>query len=223
MSEEKLESSLELAPYAVCAGSISVDSAESLAEEVHLQRSHWTNRNGLFWTLGPSAYLDDPLDYAVRTRMETEYMSKTFGKWYQEVGDVLERFVHGRIVQQPSAAPLGFHIFQKTDAKPSIHLDLPFQRVFWPEPFSDPFSFTVLLESPKSGAGLDVWNRPLNEVGESDPDYHYPYKVGDVIVHSGLSPHAVSSRYPLEDGEFRITLQGHGARLLASGCIAVYF
>lgn len=140
-------------------------------------------------------------------------MVSIFGPWYDEIARMVSERAQVPVYSHPNAGAPGFHVFTKTAMTPDKHVDTNFQKVFWPEPFTEVFSLTVLLESPKAGAGLDFFN----------PDSHAEYTVGDVVVHTGLVEHQISTRYPIEDGERRVTLQAHGARVLFSNAIVLYF
>jgi hypothetical protein len=94
------------------------------------------------------------------------------------------------------------------------------------------FSFTVAIALPESGGGLDVWNLSSEEVvGLSNTEVHqllcsrerffFPYQAGQLVFHSGLFYHQVPLRHSLQDGDERITLQGHG--LFSQGMWHLYW
>jgi len=202
-------------------GQFDPDLVTSTLNAVHTACDRWMPR-GHFHTLGASAYLDDIGDYIAAANAQRQWMLDTFKDAYDVIGTALSGVVPERnltTVLQPFAAAPGFHIFEH-DAmgyEPSKHLDLPFQRVLWPEPFSNPFTFTVLLEQPEAGAGSDWW---------ATLDSHDPtrviYELGAIYIHDGLTPHAIAPLL-IENGEYRITLQGHGAYMMHSDVLAVYF
>ena len=124
-----------------------------------------------------------------------------------------------------------FHVFDDRvgDTVGHPHIDEPFKRVAWPEPFTNPFSFTVAVELPSEGGGLDYWPDYTDEQIDAyiatdelpEPEY-IPYQLGTMYVHDGFTPHRIANRFGVKAGEYRITLQGHGATL-ASGTTVVYF
>jgi hypothetical protein len=124
----------------------------------------------------------------------------------------------------------GFHIYQfhpELDfLRPQVHKDLQHQRIDWtaigtPD-FAHPFSFTLAVALPSAGAGLNVWpstfvpndsrtGLPATGAGIATvgPTYH-AYRVGELVIHSGLRYHQIAPMTGVLPGENRLTLQGHG-------------
>jgi len=177
-------------------------------------RSAFIDRGG-FYTLGAAAYLDDPLEYPSVAK-ETNAKTQWFYALRQKVMHSLSRSLDLSVKQLQGAAEPGFHVFDAASAgmQASIHIDTPYTRVFWPEPFHSVFSFTVPLWLPEEG-GLNYW---------VDDTMHYKrYEVGTMYLHSGLEVHQIANPVPVTNECPRITLQGHGAVLGHSNTAAVYF
>lgn len=179
---------------------------------------HWRRRHAEapFFTLGLAAYLDcvsadGPCIYRdpARRRPSDQLLESHFAPLLQTVAAALgEHFgVPARITK--AAASPGFHIYLPHPAfkRPvaSVHRDLQYRDVF-PEVRAcdqDVFSFTLPLSTPP-GSGLNFWHAGV--VTE-----FFPYRSGQLIVHSGLATHQAVLQC---DGELeRITLQGHGIRI----------
>jgi len=120
---------------------------------------------------------------------------------YQEVIQSLEKELQYSVKMHPYAAPPGFHIFEDTeDQEASIHIDTPFNKVYWPGQIKVPFSFTVALALPEK-AGLN-FGEELEFI---------PYREGYMYLHDGLTTHQIAKPTPSSVESPRITLQGHGA------------
>jgi hypothetical protein len=134
--------------------------------------------------------------------------------------DALEGFFELPVNLHTDAGPPSFHVFDHLSGeKGHVHFDYSYQKVRWPEPFSNPFSFTLLLKEPSFGAGLSCW---FETVPPDPPERTLIYKIGHLYVHSGRFLHAIAGLGKAVPGEYRITLQGHGALLHETNRIVVY-
>jgi hypothetical protein len=188
----------------------------SLWGRVVLDHSEHFIDRGHFDTLGASAYLDDPGEHPAIAKKHNPVLISAFAGLYEAISATLGGILNSEIQFHPNGAVPGFHVFtSKTgDAEGDPHIDQPYQRLLWPEPFHSPFSFTMALTLPEE-AGLNYW---------IDGKLHYqPYKAGCLYLHSGLFPHQIAKPVAPTDEAPRITLQGHGARLGFSGVTVIYF
>ena len=193
---------------------------ERVCERVISNKKHWIDRFGIFYTFGASIYIDDQKNYK-------EYIKKSNNILYEEFNDLYSKLSNyfGAELNNEIAYP-GFHIFNKSSnqADASIHFDTPYLRLpNYKKSLSKPKSFTILLKKPKSGAGLNVWNKiNLNKMDLSeqqsflksktikdlgDVDY-IEYELGKMYIHSGSVLHQISNNKMVGDEE-RITMQGH--------------
>lgn len=112
----------------------------------------------------------------------------------------------------------------------SFHVDTPYlpHNFFWnnfnSKKFNNCLTFTLALQLPEAGSGLDVWKNigdtqaaiDFNAsygIKETSPivDYDFvPYRVGDLSFFTGHVVHRVAGRHKLKREDRRITLQGHG-------------
>jgi hypothetical protein len=111
-----------------------------------------------------------------------------------------------------------------------FHVDTPYlpHDFFWKnfdsKNFNNCLTFTLALQLPEAGSGLDVWNN----IGDTEAaiefnanygiktmtpivDYDFvPYQTGNLTFFSGHVVHRVAGRHKLKPEDRRITLQGHG-------------
>jgi len=205
--------------------------AEHYANQVRIRKDLWLPR-GNFFTIGASTYLDEPHVYVVLAQYTNPAVANMWGWLQDEVLRALpERFVPKFAFHAHDTAMMGAHIFTpKTNgAAGHPHVDEPFKRINWGSSITNPFSFTLALEMPEAGGGLDYWpeatDQAIEEFIKTDelpaPE-HLRYTPGVLYVHDGLTPHRIANCGDMADGEYRITLQGHGVTL-EDGTTAVYF
>lgn len=202
--------------------SLSVLNADECArwtDAVLALKSHWTARDPdlPFFTLGLAAYCDASLEEA-----HPPYRVESYRQWNNRLlvkhfGGLLEQCCQAlaaatglpAVCPGGHAAIPGFHIhlphpvFAHDIA--SQHVDRQFQRVFAgadPDP-SEVLTFTLPISMP-TGAALRIWH------SEQQPSL-YPYHLGTMMIHSGLSLHQAVIN-PHGEPVPRIMLQGHGLR-----------
>lgn len=190
-------------------------------------RPHWISRgNKTFHTVGASTYndliiSDGHATYYEVSEEQNPLIQKNFGPLLDIVKTAISKFTGYEVIDLPYAGLIGFHIFGEDVSNNKdgghIHTDEPFQRLLWIEPFSNPFSFTLALELPDGTGGLDYWEKGAKE------STYLPYELGHLYAHSGRFPHRISSSVMPSKEKPRITLQGHGALLLDTNRIGVYF
>ena len=127
----------------------------------------------------------------------------------------------------------GFHIFQTAEQLnheyvknlATIHVDLPQTSHQWESDILGASSFTVAVELPKCGAGLNIWRddsmfKNVNTVffhqmtseqqtTVTDMAEYFPYKLGYIYEQSGFTRHQITCGGDVMEGERRITIQGH--------------
>ncbi len=105
----------------------------------------------------------------------------------------------------------------------SFHFDLQYDflyRNYKGADLSQPFSFTLAITLPISGAGMTMCDLRYSEVKDVAPGQvlqiaakrkqsMISYKVGSMLVHSGHHYHKLSAMSDLQPEDERITLQGH--------------
>lgn len=182
-------------------------------------KSHWSRRDPdlPFYTLGLAAYCDaSPAEPNAPYRVESyrqwnnRLLSEHFGPLFDRCCEALAAST-GVPATCPGgrAAVPGFHIHLPhpaflTDIA-SKHVDLQFQRVFTnvdPDP-SQVLTFTLPISMP-GGAALRIWH-------SEKQSQVYPYQLGKMTIHSGLSLHQAVIN-PNGEAIPRIMLQGHALR-----------
>lgn len=178
----------------------------------------WTCRSitGLpFYTLGAASYLDarwGEAAYITKAQEQNITLVTRLRHFYQLLLSQL-----GIILQEPcfydddAKALPGFHIFKShpdftKDDVASIHSDKQYQLLKWTGLIEDTFSFTLPIELPASGGGLNYWS---NKEGP----FFWPYKVGTLVYFFGDMVHQIAPFKEFEQDQWRITMQGHGVRI----------
>lgn len=178
----------------------------NIADKVLNLREHWIRRdpNHPFYTLGRCVYLDGKTpEYAAEIPTTNELLLFTFGDVYAAISTYFEKMLGEEVVLNSTLAYPSFHIVA---ADPFFlthggiwHEDYPHKTRELGD--KDPLSFTVAIELPTGGGGLDY--------KEGDKQNHVEYEEGTIVVHDGAITHRIANFTECIMGEYRITLQGH--------------
>lgn len=212
-----------------------------------------------FYTLGSVTYIDGLAnlpEYYRYARDMNPILKDFFGWLYDIVLNKLDEEIGPCELIDELAHP-GFHIFGHPPGKgPSpytymvmqkplatIHYDLQHEKhiEIWKQykdhDLENPLTFTLALELPQNGAGLNTWEEP--SVSKYDPnsdftngmrkleykDYGPPtvvqYEVGKMFYFIGSLLHQIAPSYKPLASDRRITLQGHGIK--CDGVWKIYF
>ena len=172
---------------------------KAIARKVIDNRANWIDRSNLFYTFGAAAYIDNCMEYFVYLKRSNKILKKEFGDLIDKLCDHFSAKTH------PEIALPGFHIFdyRGNGIDASIHLDTPYKKLpIYSEDFENPRSFTILIQKPNCGAGLNVW-------GEDGVKNCVDYKLGNMYTHSCGLLHQIANTGNMEKNELRITIQGH--------------
>jgi hypothetical protein len=214
-------------------------------DDVMALRDHWTQRavDVPFYTLGVASYLDarqSQVDYRKLAAQINPLLSERFGWLHDRVKDRVSEATGLPAVWLPSAALPGFHVFLAhwafAIAPSAIHFDTQHRLLDWGDlpgaDFSDLLSYTLPLQLPESGGGLNIWNLDQRDFPDTKskeffdaarglkPTFH-EYRVGNIVMHSGNLLHQMAGTARMDGADRRITLQGHGTR--ADGRIYLYW
>ncbi len=170
----------------------------------------WESRSDKFpfFTLGKSAYLDGNSEtyYQGAERINLTLFG-AFQFFYKEVAGKLSAYLGEWVVFNPKLALPGFHIFPADLKLLSVagnwHIDKPHETLGIGD--KDAHAFTVAVEMPTGGGGMDM------KIGGESNEY-IEYKVGELVLHDGMTPHRIASYRQYIEGDYRITLQGHIVR-----------
>ena len=202
---------------------LTADSCAEWVNEVMALRRYWTARHedAPFFTLGLAAYLDavqpdptlggkTPYHIPALMRHNNQLLMQHFQALLNHCETLMAQWLQlpCRFSPEDTALP-GFHIhlphpvFQEEVA--SHHCDLQFQAAFKMQQGAPthmdhpPLTFTLPLSLPL-GAGLYRW--------PSAQRLFVPYRLGDVFIHDGLTPHQ-AVLHPNGGNTPRVMLQGH--------------
>lgn len=212
-----------------------------------------------FYTLGPATYIDcmrDSQIYSMMTAQTNPVLKEYFGWLYDTIVYHIYYQIGPCRLAKDLAYP-GFHIFgckpgkepkfatKEYMEKPSatIHVDLQQEKHInvWNQyedvDLENCLSFTLCLEIPKTGAGLNTWYDDSVKCYEVNDDYTkaiksieygaygtptvVPYIPGKMFYFIGPLQHQIAPGYNLSLNDRRITMQGHGVK--CNGVWELYF
>lgn len=204
-------------------------------QTVHELKQKWIQRHPLlpFYTLGLASYIDVPQDkqgYYQQAKLYNSILRDRLGWLYDRLAEILTEYLQAPITYPENLALPGFHIFLShpafTHPVGSIHFDKSYMFHWQPSPevdFNNPISFTLTINLPEHGGGLNVWdvqyeeakqldNLELEKLANQRHKTFHPYKVGNLVLHSGYAVHQIAPATNLQPKDERITLQGHGIK-----------
>jgi hypothetical protein len=198
-------------------------------------RDYWVPRSGGgFFTLGAAAYLDAVGQHSVyleAAKGANAVLCRHFGWLLERVRQFFEESLGDAAFFDPRYAAPGFHIFGfngvdygRDDPAPRAHFDLQWMHAIPGHGPSETLSFTLLIEEPTGGASMAMWNARYQdavtlrinarEYASQHPPQTIAYGRGFIVVHDGFTLHAIGNASVAAPMGYRITLQGHGVRLL---------
>ena len=218
------------------------------------KQDKWENRSpsgNFFMSYGALTYLDatkgvandpeydkfrntdrsTPNIYEKKAKYFNDIMIKDFAWMYDKIKAYYEERFEKPITFK-HALP-GFHIFQTAEQLnhdyvknlATIHIDQPQTSHKWKNGMLSASSFTIAVDLPKCGAGLNVWQDESvfnninsvffyemskeNQLAIIKNAEYFPYKLGYIYEQSGLTRHQITCHGDVMKGERRITVQGH--------------
>jgi hypothetical protein len=212
---------------------LSEDECGLAARELRSLRPRWCGRRpGLpFFTLGAASYLDarsGAAAYASRAASDDPVLRERFGWIHARVASALAGLLDAPARLVPEHAAPGFHLylshplFERPIAE--VHFDRQQHRLDWGEEaeidWGRPVSFTLPIALPRSGGGLHTWDVSFEEMAplpreerrerfEASRSTYEPYRVGEMVVHSGHLLHQAAPGVHLVRDDERFTMQGH--------------
>jgi hypothetical protein len=183
--------------------------------------------------LGAAKYIEEHSNYREHAGQMNVILEQKFRHVYDKLIGFFQRELGAPVRLWEGGAYPGFHIFVRhwMSRYPiaSLHYDKINAR---PSTWGDRliegfFSFTLPIRLPSKGAGLFVFDETAADV----PPHLKPllkfrektkveYREGTLVIHDGLTYHMIAPS-DIEDGEYRMTMQGHG--LLIDGAWHLYF
>jgi hypothetical protein len=191
--------------------------------------------NHPFFTLGTPCYIGAKTHnkedgYFAPAQEKNPVMKKAFSWFYDALREKIELVLGEPATFAEDAAVPGFHIFP---TRPGVdypgsgmHQDIQYKMLPWRSPqavdFKNPISFTVPLELPEQGGGLNIYNGPLADILLAPEDTraaifesaraYVPYRCGTMVLQEGHCFHEVAGRRNDRTAVNRVTLQGHGLK-----------
>lgn len=221
---------------------------EKTSSIVYSLKESWIHRHAFapYYTLGAASYLDakkNSHNYYDLAELNNLILIKSLDWFYQKLVKTLEIYLQAPVKLTNAKALPGFHIYLgfklfELSVAP-VHYDLQYNLLDWNEieqiDFNNPVSFTLPIALPKKGSGLNLWditltgrdalqtNENKQELGKQiiKKKTFHPYRLGEMIIHSGLTAHQAIIGDDLKEGEDRITLQGHA--LFSQGSWQLYW
>ncbi len=216
------------------------DDCASITNRVHALREHWTQRSGNgFFSLGAAAYLDGRESYErylAAAAATNAVLLNDFNDLYKIVLGFFRAFLDEDVCLDTRCAVPGFHVFimrgadrRGDDPARRAHFDMQWQLAYPDKQPEATLSFTLVVELPVGGASMAIWPTRLGDLTGDRvsaflarrPPQTIPYLLGSLIVHDGMTLHAIGSPRDAWASGNRVTLQGHGIR--TGGCWCLYW
>lgn len=210
---------------------LSPDECADVVERVDELRDQWVRCHPSlpYFILGTSSFVaarEDPAGYERAAAATNAVIGTAFRDLLDRVRAVLEERESAAIADADHGALPGFHIFGFHPifrvGIAGAHFDRLFRYLRWPIPVdaASSWSFTLPLELPVSGGGIDWWELTPEDLDGLDPSaaaevvdaqdpLHVAHDCGTLVVHSGLVLHRIAPSAQITFGDRRITLQGH--------------
>jgi hypothetical protein len=223
---------------------LSPEHSASVVERVLDLADLWQQRaDADFYTLGAASYLDGAWDgqpYSALAQRCNPILADRFADLYRLLAATLADLI-GPVAFEPELALPGFHVFSPKPGLPlhaaskalaaaggSVHFDLQHHAhtTFWSRydavDWKHPLSFTVALQLPAAGGGLQFWPGCVDALAPtSSSAQSVAYRVGEMVLFMLPLRHQIAPVQSLIPGDRRITLQGHGLR--CDGVWRLYF
>lgn len=198
---------------------LDADSAAAMVRRLDRCSNHLIARGPGFYTFGAAAYLDacralTPANYFSLAQTHNPLLAATFEDVYRRLEQRLLDLLGEPVHHTARLALPGFHLWQHCGLGRAyldgFHIDGQFRHLgLAVESGASTLSFTLPLELPLSGGGIEFCH--LSSTRKSGEILVEPYRVGELLVHSGLVLHR---RHHVDTTTScrRVTLQGHGYR-----------
>ena len=208
----------------------------AIVEQVMALSDHWLQRAPVdFYTLGAASYLDGSWElepYRAHRIALNPVLLQDFPGMYSALKTTLSSALQAEGEFAPELALPWFHVFAVRPGQAmlpatsafaaaggSIHLDLQYNAhaTFWKRfeqvDWEHPLSFTLPLQLPIGGGGLNIWPASLSalDCAEAEP-IRVDYRSGEMVWFCAPLWHQIAPLQGATRQDRRITLQGHGLR-----------
>lgn len=214
------------------------DEVQKTLKSVFELKEHWTHRGKAvfdvpFYTLGAAGYQDvqtygETEKYKALFKEKNPILKENFSWLYDKTKTFLEGIYKAPFDYYPEESGYpGFHVFLEDDffeiSIASRHVDLQWKNIDWHGKEYDmtkTISFTCYLKLPQQGAGLNVWKSTYLDLQEYDLEKKeeilheegyetLSFDVGEMAIHTGLEFHQIAPFEEIQEGDERISYQGH--------------
>jgi hypothetical protein len=209
------------------------NACESTRDKVMDLKAYWRECSPTFFTLGAASYLDAPRQlgaYLDAAKERNTLLGEAFAPEYKLLKHFFEELLREPVLFDSRLALPGFHIFILNGVNRSgdnvaarAHFDLQWMYAIPNCVPTGTLSFTLPIEEPTGGASMEVWPFRYTDalrLGVSAVNYAskngsetVKYTMGRMVIHDGLTLHAIGRAGTIAPSGYRITLQGHGVRL----------
>jgi hypothetical protein len=200
-------------------------------------RQYWKTRSevGSFFTLGAASYLDavERRDVYLEEAHKFNSMLRSNFDWlYERIRKGFEGVLGQPVSYDSECALPGFHIFvhegaDQSNDRPSsrAHFDMQWIHAMPGRRPEETLSFTLPIEEPMGGSSLEIWpihadaiqpGLDIRKYAANRPSQTLRYERGRMVVHDGLLLHAIGCASIATPKGYRITFQGHGAKVSGS-------
>lgn len=208
-----------------------------LRDEWHSRSNEMSDLEDLeYYSIGAMSYLDEVPQLKQYSKMRDRFnpiLLNNFKDLLEQVRQAIAKHLDTECYFDDNYALPGIHIFGtdwlfESEFAPK-HCDLHYAMMDWGDIEFDPednLSFTLALKLPSNGGGLYSWdefftikrddgyesnkNRMFEtELNREDSEFH-DYESGRMYLHSGNQFHQIAPFKDIQEGDMRITLQGHG-------------
>ena len=188
---------------------------DSIKNEVHSMRKDWKNfheydcwqSDSLIHILQTQCLLGDAIYLAKEHEFNKDLQEKLkvrFDWLYQLTFTEIEK-QFGLQVEFDDRLPVpGFHVFGGQDYNTITHVDLDVLEYYPEVSPGTVVSFISVIQCSETPAFLDI----IIDDETWKHEERFEYKFGCLHFWNGMLPHRVG-RFKLDDGEYRITFQGH--------------
>jgi len=202
---------------------------DSIKNEVHSLRKYWKNfheydcweSTSLIHILQTQCLLGDAIYLAKENeinRVLQEKLKVRFDWLYQLLFIEIEN-QFGLQVEFDDRLPVpGFHVFGGQDYNTTTHVDLDVLEYYPEVSPGTVVSFISVIQCSETPAFLDI----IIDDETWKHEEKFEYRFGCLHFWNGMLPHRVG-RFKLDDGEYRITFQGHFYVDPKSNLAKVYF
>jgi hypothetical protein len=207
---------------------------DAARDQVLALKRHWQPRSkqGHFFTLGVASYLDAAgrhAAYLEEAREINRILRANFDWLCERVRAGFETLLGQPVSYSEACALPGFHIFRYDGGDQSgdlpsgrAHFDMQWTHAMPGCRPEETLSFTLPIEEPSGGCSLAIWPVHLDTVkpgfdavayAANTPSQTLRYARGHMVVHDGLLLHAIGTASIAAPKGYRITFQGHGAKV----------